>query len=226
MAYTAQHSLQGPSGLPEDRYVNVFRWAVGIDPGHAVAADIIALALEDFYTVAPADAAPNNRSIMSFMPAYMEADAEIRVYDDSDPEPREPEVRTYSWAGASAQPLPSEVALCLSFYGSRNLPRQRGRLYIGPLNNDAVQSGSGAPARPGTNLMHALMRAGERLSVPRDGGELYWAVRSAGPYADGSGAGVVTHYAVTDGWVDDAFDTQRSRGEEPTSRITWTRPAA
>jgi hypothetical protein len=33
-----------------------------------------------------------------------------------------------------------------------------------------------------------------------------------------------TSGVVTDGWVDNAWDTQRSRGAAPTMRIDWPRP--
>jgi len=29
-------------------------------------------------------------------------------------------------------------------------------------------------------------------------------------------------FPVQSGWVDDAFDTQRSRGDAPTTRIEWS----
>jgi hypothetical protein len=222
VTYTAQHIFQGETNLAEDRYVNVFRF-MGPDTGTPTideVADSIKKGLQDFYT----GLGPASNTVLQFLSPVILGTAEIRVYDDSDAMPREPTIRTYPFAVPSMNPLPSEVALCLSMYGNRNLPRERGRVFLGPLNTSATATGSDI-ARPATALVNALAAAGTRLAVSVDStgvSGLQWAIRSAGPYSDGTGAGVITHTRIRNGWVDNAFDTQRRRGAVPSARTLWT----
>jgi hypothetical protein len=101
---------------------------------------------------------------------------------------------------------PREVALCLSFYSERNIPRNRGRLYIPawflPLG------ANGALVRPNPSSM---VRAGELAPILEQlgGPDVDWVVYSrtddvARP--------------VTNWFVDDEWDTVRSRGLRATTR--------
>lgn len=110
--------------------------------------------------------------------------------------------------------MPSEVALCLSFQGQRapGFPqsRRRGRIYFGPIVSTASAGG-----RPTSAIITALAGAGHSLSVALQavsGNSTRLAVWSS------ANADAVE---VTDGWVDNAFDTQRRRGIERTARTTW-----
>jgi hypothetical protein len=128
----------------------------------------------------------------------------VKMYNMEDPKPRplrKTAVGTGSGGSASG---PQEVALCLSFYGERNLPRQRGRLYIGPYF-----AGS-AGGRPTATQMGKLITLGNGIAN-LGGINVKWVVYS--PTA-GSTKG------VTNTWVDNAWDTQRSRGLAPTARQT------
>jgi len=109
--------------------------------------------------------------------------------------------------------MPSEVALCLSFQGEKvpGFPqaRRRGRIYFGPIVATATAGG-----RPTSGLVTALSNAGDALATALPGNTMpanlaVWSV------ADGAAV------PVTDGWVDNAFDTQRRRGVDRTSRTTW-----
>lgn len=108
--------------------------------------------------------------------------------------------------------LPREVALAASFQGSRAAgypqARRRGRIFIGPL-----LSGVNSNGRPSTAAKDALVAACETLHdalhvSPNE----YWAVWST---VDQDAV------EVQNGWVDDAFDTQRRRGVEVTTRTVW-----
>lgn len=113
----------------------------------------------------------------------------------------------------SGDPAPSEVALCLSFQGSRasGFPqaRRRGRVFIGPLLLNTSSVG-----RPTTTIVTALAGAGDALKTSVDAitGDVAWAVWSQVDQAA---------VPVTDGWVDNAFDTVRRRGIRPNSRTTF-----
>lgn len=122
--------------------------------------------------------------------------------------------------GADVLDLPSEVAVCNSFHsagvfgegghtGPRPAARHRGRNYLGPLNIDAV-NGSPAVSVVNPDLMTAIQWASSRSDI--NTGNVRWSVWSRANAA---------MYPVTGGFVDDAFDTQRRRGQAPTTRLTW-----
>lgn len=127
------------------------------------------------------------------------------LHTPGDPTSGPPVASTHLYPGAnSTSTCPREVALCLSFYASVNQPGKRGRLYLpvpiggmGPVGPrpDATQRGKVAAVGP------ALAGLG--------GADVDWVVHSV--KADAS-------YKVTNTWVDDEWDTQRSRGRTPTTR--------
>jgi hypothetical protein len=129
----------------------------------------------------------------------------VRAYDMDDPIPREPHADvSVPRPSSPSDPGPREVALCLSYYADRNLPRQRGRMYIGPWNATAMAD------RPDGILMQRLGTLAEGISG-LGGINVQWVQHSevAGTYS-----------TVTNWWVDNAWDTMRSRGQEASTRIT------
>lgn len=121
--------------------------------------------------------------------------------------------RTWNFASAPAgSTLPSEVALVLSFQGSRaaGFPqaRRRGRIYIGPLFTTVNSTG-----RPRQADIDALCLAASDLeddirAIPGH----VWSIWSTVDQ---------DMVEVQNGWVDNAFDTQRRRGIEVTARTVW-----
>ena len=113
----------------------------------------------------------------------------------------------------SSTPLPAEVALCMSFQGQRaaGFPqaRRRGRIYIGPCNQANNSSG-----RPSAGTISTLTTAGAnfKAAISALTGDTVWSV-----WSDRDQTGV----EVTDGWVDNSWDTQRRRGYDSTSRTTF-----
>jgi len=86
--------------------------------------------------------------------------------------------------------------------------RRRGRIYFGPLDQQA-KTNAGDPS---SNFIADLASAAGTLlgDSVSNGWQLgVWSRRNA------------SVVAVTGGWVDDRFDTQRRRLEGPTSRTTW-----
>jgi hypothetical protein len=122
-------------------------------------------------------------------------------------------------------PLPSEVALCLSYNadyvtdfefapGSRPRQRDRGRIFVGPLIRTVVEMDSTTHRpHPSTSVMTSLQQAAATLKA--DMAPLDWVVWSR------KNAAVKPVVAVS---VDDAFDTQRRRGERASSRALTTLP--
>jgi hypothetical protein len=126
-------------------------------------------------------------------------------------------VNTFNLTTApSAATLPSEVAICLSFQGEKvpGFPqaRRRGRVYIGPVSQTLNSAG-----RPTSPLLSQLASSVQTLcsnlkAAPEP------AVLSVWSPTDGSGVN------IADGWIDNAWDTQRRRGLTRTSRTTWDAP--
>lgn len=117
-------------------------------------------------------------------------------------------------AAPSGTPLPDEVAMCLSFQGARaaGAPqnRRRGRVYIGPLDVSWLNT----DGRPLQTRISTLTTAAATLSAT---------LNALSPAVELAVWSVVDQHAVvvTDGWVDNAWDTQRRRGKDATSRTTW-----
>jgi hypothetical protein len=141
---------------------------------------------------------------------------DIQFYRESDPTPRVPRYEsTFNLVSApSGSPLPREVALCCSFQAGRisgeSQARRRGRVYIGMLDSATV----GADGRPDAAVIDAVAAFGNAILGPSLASTSWkWAVYSR---MNGSGS------EVLDGWVDNAFDTQRRRGDAPTARTTFS----
>jgi hypothetical protein len=103
---------------------------------------------------------------------------------------------------------PRETALCLSYYAAQNKPRYRGRLYIPQAFWALALTGN----RPTTTIMNAVL-AWKDIFTALGGINVDWIV-----WSDKDGA----HRPVTDVWVDDEYDSIRSRGLRPTTRVTAT----
>jgi hypothetical protein len=140
---------------------------------------------------------------------------EVVSWDFDDTPPRAPVLRTLATlAGFSINGLPPEVAICVSFQGTRlsGVPqaRRRGRVYI-PFLQETANDSTG---RPASALITSLATAAGALLTASDSAATWaWEIWSA------AGPGFTT---VTDGWVDNEWDTQRRRGRVATSRTTFT----
>lgn len=129
------------------------------------------------------------------------------VYDMADATPR-PERARVSYVPTTPLTMATisapQVALCLSFYGTRNIPHQRGRLFIGPW------SAGGVTGNPSTTECTAIANLGLDLQkISAAAAENTQVVR------DKSGA----TYPVTNYWVDNRWDTQRRRLPKATTRV-------
>lgn len=131
---------------------------------------------------------------------------QVRVYnmDDALPRPIKHESNGVL-PGTKLATGPREVAICLSYYAERNLPRTRGRIYLGPIYGN----GTNQP-RP-TNLMQtAAVTLGERLAAI-GGEDQSWRVYSPKTGED---------HHIRNVWCNDEWDTMRSRQLEATGRVT------
>lgn len=197
-----RHMVRLPytSGLPEDVAVNVFH-SICDDNAEAVA---FAEAIVTFYTTIDGTILSNQISAA--------ADAcSVTTYDLSQPEPRVPiDVNTFTLV-PSGSSIPNEIALCLSFEGAP-LPgsdpaRRRGRVFLGPLGgiNDSTTS------RPQAARIAEVQAAAQALLDNATGAA--WAVYST---VDAQTV------PVASGWIDNEYDTMRSRGRKATTRATFS----
>lgn len=214
--YRVQAITPGSTGMPDDVYVNTFHFSdLGANIGTAIFAPQAVVLLDEFYG---ADVPAIGGPLWALMPSSL-GQVEYRVYDMGDPQPRPPVILPSSSPGGpngANFSLPYEVALCSSYYADRNLPRQRGRIYWGPLTTLAAAA-SGTPA---TAAINGLVEASVRLHGSALANVTPWMVYS--PTQEASPVGTTPAYnQITDGWVDNAFDTQRRRGPDATSRNNW-----
>lgn len=122
--------------------------------------------------------------------------------------------------------LPLEVAVCNSFIGTGSpgipLRRRRGRNYIGPLVASAVTTDELLTDRKPVvtpSLLDAIRDGAKGLSDELEtgsGSHGAWCVwsRSVGAFLP-----------ILTGWVDNEFDTMRSRQVKATDRFTWVSAA-
>jgi hypothetical protein len=211
--FRAQVILQGTSGLPEDRYVNVYHFmqnnqstATPAGPLGELSAELVRR-LGAVYTGVPTGGPQKLTDYLSSRISGME----IRVYDLGTPGPRETVAAPVALPPVTArQSMPEEVALCGSFYATRNIPTRRGRVFIGPFHVEALAAGPSAP-RPVIQLRETLANALKDLASEGVGDRLDWAVLSP---TNGNAQ------RITDVWVDNAWDTIRARGSAADARTS------
>lgn len=118
---------------------------------------------------------------------------DIRGYNMGDPEPRPQKYRKTGLVTGSEQGGARQVALCLSYYADRNLPRQRGRIYTGPWTNTDPYASSAQ-----TDSVIALATSLAALG----GLNVDWSL-----YSPTTG----TNSRINHAWVDNSWDIIRSR---------------
>lgn len=219
-------TFEHQSGQPRDRVVNTFTWASEVNMVNADM-DALTTSLESFYNSLHG---VQTQTISSFMSGALSRTVKptVRHYDldgHLGGTPAGSPVRTTQWAanlgaGGSATNLPAEVAVCLSFAaafgsdvefapGTRPRARDRGRIFIGPLNVGAIAAASPGRVIPVNTLQIALIESARFLKTNPSVGD--WAIWSRKQAA----VKIVDNF-----WVDDAMDTQRRRGERPLARLS------
>jgi hypothetical protein len=192
MLAKVQVAVAADSLLPRDRIVNTFH--LNNDGGLFTDEDWAGIA-EDTATL--------------FSTLYTGTrEINVRVYDARGAAPHFPKGQfTRNVGTQNPSNSPREVACCLSYYGERNLPHTRGRMYI--CSTVAAMSGGPRPVIGDANKLFDLADGIAGLG----GLDVDWQVYS--PTTDA--AENVQHC-----WVDDEWDTIRSRGLRGAAR--WTHP--
>lgn len=207
--------IQASSGFPSDAIVNTWHFSKG--SGSTTDYDNVRDMLADFYASTSTIGGSSTQTLASFMPtATTNATALVRAYEVGATPGAPPDYSSSFNLGArnAGTPLPSEVALCISFQAPRedgvNQARHRNRKYLGPFASIA----NGTDGRPVDNLVRTVVSQGRKLAAASDASVTWeWVI-----YSPTLG----TSIAVDNGWVDNAWDTQRRRGKAPTARTLFT----
>lgn len=209
----AQLILQGKSGLPEDRFVTTWAFLRGTGVSYEDAAPLVAQTMDGFM-MGTRDSGRDLESYLSPAVKTGTGAVIVKTYDLGQPPPREPDefLLDIVAAPSSSNGIPAEVAVCGSFYSFRNLPRSRGRIYWGPFNTGVLMNGTNGRVKPDTVFVDTLAQSLDAVKTQSQATGLTWCILSQRD---------AELKPVTNGWVDDAFDTQRRRGEEPISRVEW-----
>lgn len=218
----AQVIFQGKSNKPEDVFVNTYHFNT---QGTTTADfEVCRDHLIELYNVAGPLAGSRALAMdLSNVILRTANSARIKLYvippgpPPAPPAPYNPPAADYTWTlGASGAStgveLPAEMAICASFYALVNRPRYRGRVYLGPWQIGVSQDEAVTDrANVLTAIRTGIASTFGRL-VNKGANTSNLAVYSR---ADG------TARVVTNGWVDDAWDVQRRRGQDATVRTLF-----
>lgn len=211
--------MPADSGLPADGIVNTFHFETISDPVASLTLAEIADALGDCY----------NSFSARLSPYYNQAATDVTYYNLADPEPRVPletvSLGITSVPAGAAVGLPPEVALVVSFEGNQisgePQARKRGRVYLGPWALDGAVS----HIVPTDNILTAVDTGFESLLAASDAAtDWKWCVFSNSLFKGTTKPPqsplplASCFFDVVRGWTDNAWDTQRRRGIQPTVR--------
>lgn len=212
----AQIALDRKGGLPENVVTNTMHFeddsGFGTDGGIETNAPGLLSRLETFY----------KSPFMQYSSA-MNGTGRIKLYNWDTPSPgRIPVVERAFTHPVGTTTMPSEVALTLSFRAApesgANPRRRRGRVYLGPFATGIMQAGvTPEDARPNTTVIQEMI-AGARVMATGGPGAFRLAIYS--PTARSFGASADDSWVdANEIWIDNAFDTVRSRGARRTLRF-------
>lgn len=204
------------TNVPEDVITNVWHWVWdgGSDPTTGQC-DSLKDALMGFY-----EAIFNSTTNAGLAPWVKATGWSIKMYDLAQPKPRVPyytATDTFAGSSATTSAIAPEVALCVSYQADYingvNPQSQRGRIYVGGIGTGVTNGTGSAFPVPGTTLINNACAAASTLAAGPIATNWHWVIwsRKLGVY-----------WTVTKGWVDNAFDTQRRRGQKATARTLWT----
>lgn len=225
--YLAAVTFQHLSGKVEDEVVNTFTF---LSAGPATVGDLQDHRddLAEFYNVAGVTGQNALADYMSPAISRVALASVVKWYDVSahlagtpHGSPIQEDKFTLAAGIAGVQPLPSEVAVCLSFHAAaageseevgatRPAARKRGRVFIGPLQRGVVDQDSATKrGLVVTGMVQGLSGAAFRLMNKKPNTWAVWSRKNA------------VALPVVGGFVDDAFDIQRRRGEKASTRAIW-----
>lgn len=217
MTYLAQVTIPYYTSLPTDVVTNTwhFDWA-GVGPPGTTDWTALRTQIMDLY-------ANLYKSPGTSMAKFMRpATSVLKIYNLDDPKPRVPRFESAMnlavFSDATNSNLPSEVAVALSYRGEyisgTNKANRRGRIFLGGIGSSWLEVGtlSTFPLIRSASIVQ-VNAALTTFDAAAEAVFWNWVVYS--PTLDSS-------TRVVAGWTDNAFDTQRRRGQAPSARTTWS----
>lgn len=207
--------IQSATGLPRDAIVNT--WHFNKNGGGPTDFDNVRDMLRDFFTVASPTGGVTGQRLASFISSVTTTPTVlVKAYEVGATPGSPPDYQSTFDLGtrSAATALPAEVALCISLQAARvdgaAQARRRNRKYIGPFTSSSL-AGDG---RPTGTLLASLTAAGRQMMAASAASITWdWVVYSGKNDS---------WYDIHDGWVDNAWDTQRRRGVSPSARTPYT----
>jgi|SRR5262245_5191261 len=205
------------TGLPVDDCINTLHWRIP-------SGDLTGSALEDALANLYARWETYLDDVDTQLSPILSGAFTIDVYDLEDTEPRVP-IDTYTGTFTpNTSFLPAEVAICVSYSASvvsgQNARRRRGRMFLGPLSQDAMVQENG-DARIASSRRTSILGSFITLGNATTEDDFNLVVYSRTNHEGGSSIVEATPLAAT-AYIDDAYDTQRRRGRTPVNRTTGT----
>lgn len=205
------------SGVPSDVITNTWHFE-SLDGESITSAKLATL----FTRLATFYGSVYTNTAVKAMAGYLQpANTVMKGYNLADPKPRtavREAVVPLSVGTQQNDTTPAEASIVLSFHTAyeSGIPKasQRGRIYLGGLT--AAQFDAGTISRSSnvkTATREAITAAASALYAGTLSDEWGWSVWSDKRQEK---------FAVAGGWVDNAIDTQRRRGQPATSRTTFT----
>lgn len=204
MTIRAQVSIPRDTALPEDVSVNTFHFLVTLGTDEQATDDVMTV-LTQFYG-----------AVDGLLSPISESPAQVTMYSVEDAEPRTPIFEGTIPMTYEGNAMPEEVAIALSYHAAFpsgvNRARRRGRIFLGPLARETSAIVGGRVRVVQSTVDVLADAAGDLLAATTTSPTIDWAIFSS---TDNVAR------AIVGGWVDNAFDTIRSRGPAPTVRTLW-----
>ena len=216
-----QHCFQGPSGEAKDTYCNTYHFLFESNEMELQAA-AVATQVRAWY----GGLEFGGNSIWSSV--VENAGASVKAYRLQDP-PQRPVIHEEFYTPsfpqrAGASNLPNEVAICLSYnaepVAGAIRARNRGRIYLGPLNQDAMSAATGQDPEVAPSVVTDILAGAVQLRASLFAIGVIWCIFSPTNFA-AAGAGADPDdfmYPIVNFSVDNALDTQRRRGTAASTR--------
>lgn len=218
--YQVQHSIPYYTGIPEDVVTNVLHFTFSdIDPPEPADFTDLSVLIKAFVTSWYGGISPNTSTMSKYARPAL---ARQKMYNLDDPKPRVPvfdQVVPLTGVNqdATTTSVPPEAATCLSlkatYIGGVSKASQRGRIFIGALGNGWITPGD-ANSFPVTNSLCRTQATQGAINFKAAALAIGWTWVVYSPTT-----GDV--FNITGGWMDNALDTQRRRGQAATSRTLW-----
>jgi hypothetical protein len=213
----AQIIFPNKNGLPEDASINTLHFGTsgpGVDDAQI---PLINAAILDFYN---APNAVGTRISDAFALCVNSPATTVKWFRLNDAPPRAPlATLPLVLADSNGASQPGEVALTLSFQAAQvsgvSQARKKNRIFLGPLDNGMISVDVASNATVGLSIRNAALDAMQRLwTASAAAADWSWVTYSPT-------LGIINGvFPVDNGWVDNAFDTQRRRGLKATVRST------